>query len=225
MGEVLFLAVDFSKFPPKPAKLLSLSLPSPPGFPRRFPSRVFARPQLCPAAASESLMSGSSDASGTSTHRPGPGEFPAWLWHRKKWMLLDFLAESKRVWVSLLAAQGAITPAARPCICQRLSWGQLGCSQPSPGAHRERGLVWQRAQQTQAGGCWGWSRATARPPRSPQGAPAQDCRVVWAIASHKRCGKSCGPDRELPARAERVGPEEALTWGAGGGLGTAGSGS
>lgn len=63
---------------------------------------------------------------------------------------------------------------------------------------------------------------TVRPP--PRGAPAHDCRVVWAVASCKRCGKSCGQDQELPACAKCVRPEKALTWGAGGGLGTAGEG-
>lgn len=99
MGEVLFLAIDFCfpSSPPKPAGLLSLFLPSPPGFPLCFPSKVFSSPQLCPAAASESLMSGSSDASGTSTRYPGPREFPRWLWPRKKQMRLDFLAGGRHV--------------------------------------------------------------------------------------------------------------------------------
>jgi len=52
-------------------------------------------------------------------------------------MRTDFLVESKSVRVSLLAAQGDIKPPALPCVCRRPTWGQLGCSQPSPGAHRD----------------------------------------------------------------------------------------
>lgn len=43
--------------------------------------------------------------------------------------------------------------------------------------------------------------------------PSTGCSVVRAIASHQRCGKSCGQDQELPARAkERVKLEQALPW-------------
>lgn len=71
----------------------------------------------------------------------------------------------------------------------------------------------------------GMEQGRSQSPGSPQRAQAHNCRMGLAIASCRRCGKSCKQDQELPARGkERVGLEDNVMGGKDG-RGTAARGS